>query len=162
MSSQHDELLEVVDEHGRSLRPATRAECHSDPTLIHRSVCVLVYDPTGSLFLQERSRKKDQYPGMRDLSATGHARYGESDIEAARRELLEELGIRARLQRVDTLLVRAPTESEFTAIFQCSYDGALVPNPEEIAGGDFLPLTEARALSGLTPFAEAILHHISA
>ena len=43
--------------------------------------------PRGALYLQKRSPSKDQYPEHWDTSAAGHTDPGESQIEAARREL---------------------------------------------------------------------------
>lgn len=160
MSDTAEELLEVVDERGRFVRAATRAECHADRRLIHRSVCVLVYDPAGRLYIQTRARSKDTYPGMRDLSATGHVRPGEAWQEAAVRELREELGIAAALRPEGTLLVPMPAETELAAIYRCAWDGPLHPDPEELEGGAFLPPDAARRLPDLTPFAAAILAHL--
>ena len=161
MAGGGEEMLEVVDESGRFVRAATRAECHSVPSLIHRSVCVLVYDRAGLLFIQKRSRSKEQYPGMRDLSATGHARVGEPDEEAAGRELREELGIEAPLEPLGVFLVRMPAETELAAVYRCEHAGPLHPDPEELDGGEFLPPAEAARLPDLTPFAARILARLS-
>lgn len=154
-------MLEVVDERGGFLRKASRAECHSDPSLIHRSVCVLVYNSTGQLFLQKRSLSKDLYADMWDLSATGHVKAGETCEQAAHRELREELGLDAALEHVRTLLVRAPLETELAAVFRCASDGPLHPNPDEIADGLFSDVRAALELEGLTPYAYSIVRHLS-
>ena len=49
-------------------------------------------DKTKVLF-QKRSNIKDLYPDMWDISVGGHIMSRESDIEAVKRELKEELGI---------------------------------------------------------------------
>lgn len=160
MPDAEEEMLEVVDERGRFVRAASRTECHADARLIHRSVSVLVYDPAGRLFVQTRARSKDTYPGMRDLSATGHVRLGEAWEEAAARELREELGIAALLRPLGTLLVPMPAETELAAIYRCTHDGPLRPDPKELEGGAFLSPDAARRLPDLTPFAAAILAHL--
>ncbi|MDP9351765.1 MAG: NUDIX domain-containing protein [Chloroflexota bacterium] len=161
MGTDADELLEVVDSKGVFLRLASRRECHSDPSLIHRSVCVLVYDAEGRIFLQKRSARKDLYAGMWDLSATGHARAGESDEEAAARELREELGIEAPLHPLGRLLVRQAEETELSAMFACVHPGELHPNPSEIDGGEYLDLALVRRRTDLTPYALSILDHVT-
>lgn len=161
MPDAAEEMLEVVDERGRFVRAASRAECHADACLIHRSVCVLVYDPAGRLFVQTRAHSKDTYPGMRDLSATGHVRLSEAWEEAAIRELREELGIAPPLHFLGTLLVPMPAETELAAIYRCTWAGPLRPDPEELEGGAFLPPDAARCLPDLTPFAAAILGHLA-
>jgi isopentenyldiphosphate isomerase len=151
------ELLQVVDERGRPVRAATREECHSDPSLIHRSVCVLLYRADGRLLLQLRSRSKDLYAGMWDLSATGHPRAGEAVESAARRELLEELGVEAGLERVGTALVRAPRETELAEVYRCRHAGPVHPDPGEIAAVAFHTPRAARQVPDLTPYAAALL-----
>ena len=45
-----DELFVVVDEHGEPIGTATRAACHSDPSLVHLSVHVVVLAHGGVLW----------------------------------------------------------------------------------------------------------------
>ena len=45
------------------------------------------------LLLQKRSARKDSFPGCYDISAAGHLSAGQDFMEAALRELEEELGI---------------------------------------------------------------------
>lgn len=47
------------------------------------------------ILLQKRSRDKDSFPGMYDTSSAGHIEAGQEPLEAAIRELKEELGIQA-------------------------------------------------------------------
>ena len=157
MTSEDGELLQVVDEHGRFLRAVPRRECHRDPSLIHRSVCVLVFDGGGRLYLQERSAAKDMYAGEWDLSATGHVRAGETPDEAAARELREELGVEAELERLTEILLRAPQEAELTTVYRCAHDGPVHPDPTEIAGGAYYAPEDARRVPRLTAYAAAIL-----
>jgi len=153
-------MLEVVDAEGRVLRLATRAECHSHPSLIHRSVCVLVYDPDGRLYLQRRSMRKDLYAGMWDLSATGHVRPTESWEAAARRELHEELGIEARLEHVLTTVVHVPQETELAAVFRCRHGGPMQLDPHEVSDGRFVEPSEVAAQPDLTPYAVTLLRRV--
>ncbi len=157
MGDEPEEMLQVVDARGRFLRAASRAECHADAALIHRSVCVLLFNAKGELYLQRRAMAKDTYPGQRDLSATGHVRVGETEDEAAARELAEELGVWAEIRRVDTMLLRLPAETEVATIYCCSYNGAITPDPNELSGGAFHPPAQAIRLPDLTPYAAQIL-----
>ncbi len=47
------------------------------------------------ILLQKRSANKDAFPGCYDISAAGHVSAGQDYMEAALRELEEELGIKA-------------------------------------------------------------------
>ena len=60
----------------------------------HRAAHVWIIATDGRLLLQRRSRRKENYPGLWDVSAAGHVSAGESAHECAVRETFEELGLR--------------------------------------------------------------------
>jgi isopentenyl-diphosphate delta-isomerase type 1 len=138
------EFFYVVDEDDRVIGVASREECHSNSSLIHRSVYVFVVNGKGEIFIQKRSEGKDLYPGFYTASATGHVDYGETYDEAARRELREELGIDAPLHRLGKVKSFSETEREISMIYVCRYDGPLRPDREEISEGLFMLLEEIK------------------
>jgi isopentenyldiphosphate isomerase len=87
------EYFDIVDDAGRVIGRASRAACHGDPSLIHRSVHIYVFNRRGEILLQLRSTDKDIQPGRWDTSVGGHLDSGEEYDQAARRELCEELGL---------------------------------------------------------------------
>jgi isopentenyldiphosphate isomerase len=128
------ELFRVVDAAGRPLGLATRAACHADSSLIHRSVAVVVTTPAGRLF-QRRGLGKDTGAGAWDVACSGHVGAGETDEEAARRELAEEVGITdATPVHLGTLLLELATETELCAVFAVASDGPFVVRPPEVIG----------------------------
>lgn len=88
-----NELFPIVDTDGLVIGSATRRECHSGSMLLHPVVHLHVFAPDGSLLLQKRSDDKDIQPGRWDTSVGGHVDYGESILDALRREASEELGL---------------------------------------------------------------------
>ncbi len=141
------ELVDIVDENDRPLLVMPLVEAHRQ-SLFHRSVLILVFNPEKKLYLQKRSPKKSLYPGRFDLSATGHVQAGEARIDAAARELYEELGLRAKtLTVVDTVPASQETGYEFVTLFSagCVSDPPR-PNPEEVADGMFVDQAELASL----------------
>ena len=131
--SDNNEILEVVDEKGDVLKLAKRYEIHSDPSLMHRVVHVLVFDNKGRLLLQKRSCNKDVAPGKWDTSVGGHINPGEDIHEAAKREMKEELGISdCRLDYLYAYLFSNHIESELVSTFFCVYNGKFFFNKDEI------------------------------
>lgn len=131
--SDDDEILEVVDEKGDVLRLAKRSEVHADPSLIHRVVHVLVFDKKDRLLLQKRSLNKDVAPGKWDTSVGGHVNPGEDILEAAKREMKEELGISdCRPDFLHAYLFSNNIESELVSTFSCQYNGKISFNKDEI------------------------------
>lgn len=88
-----EEIFPLVDPTGKAIGSATRRECHSGSMLLHPVVHLHVYSPDGALLLQKRSDNKDIQPGRWDTSVGGHVDYGETIIDALRREVSEELGL---------------------------------------------------------------------
>lgn len=86
------EVFPVVEPDGTVTGHATRRECHSGSRLLHPVVHLHVFNPAGSLYLQKRSMGKFIQPGKWDTSVGGHMAYGETPLEALRREAREEIG----------------------------------------------------------------------
>jgi len=58
---------------------------------------------SADVLLQKRSLGKDSFPGAYDISSAGHIPAGADFLESARRELFEELGIRAEEEELHYL-----------------------------------------------------------
>lgn len=90
--AKHEEPFDLVDRAGDSTGVAApRWLCHL-LGLCHRTVHLALHSPQGWLVLQVRSRRVD-WPGLIDLSVTGHVRAGLSWEEAMSCEAAEELGV---------------------------------------------------------------------
>ena len=142
------ELVDVVDQEDRPLAvmPLTEAIRQS---LYYRLVSVLVFRPDGKLFLQKRGPKKNLYPNRFDVSASGHVKAGEARVDAASRELFEELGLRAQNL---TVLHTVPGSDQTSRAFVTLFSAGRIsepphPNPQEVAGGMFVDLGELTALA---------------
>jgi isopentenyl-diphosphate delta-isomerase len=70
-----------------------------DHGLTITNVVVFIVGAEG-IWLQRRSPHKRDFPGLWDVSACGAIRAHESVLQAARRELLEEIGIECELKHV--------------------------------------------------------------
>jgi isopentenyl-diphosphate delta-isomerase type 1 len=89
------ELLDIVDPSGNPLgRAKLRQAVHRDGDW-HRTVHVWIVNKKGELLFQKRSADRESFPGTWDVSSAGHVSSGELPVEAAKKELFEELGIRA-------------------------------------------------------------------
>ena len=157
-----NELFDLVNEHDRVIGTVRRGQAHSDPSLIHRSVQVLVFDRTGRLFLQRRSSHKDLFPGYLCASAAGHVAAGERYESTAQREVLEEVGVSLTVEELGRTIVRSAYETEVTVIFIARSDGPFQCHPEETDGGLFVSATElvasiVRGEMPLTPAARAAI-----
>ena len=65
-----DELVDVIDDVGRTIGVATRREMRRR-RLPHRSTAVLVFDHAGRLFIHLRTATKDVFPSHWDVAVGG-------------------------------------------------------------------------------------------
>jgi len=135
-----NESFPIVDKNDRILRYANRSEAHGN-NLRHRAVHILIFNPAGDVYLQQRSRWKDRHPLKWDSSAAGHVADDESYDDTARRELKEELGVTVALQKVSKIPASEQTDQEFIWLYRGLTSGDLVPAKSEIEQGAFLPPT---------------------
>lgn len=93
----------------------------------HRTVHVWLLNEKDELLLQLRSHDKSSFPGYWDISAAGHVQSGETELQAAVRELHEELGITAEESDFEFITVvnyRSAKNNEFGYVYllRCDYE----------------------------------------
>ena len=149
--SEYDEIFDVVDSEDMVIGKASRLQVHNND-LMHRSVHILVFNSTGSLFLQKRAMIKDESPGLWDSSAAGHVESGEDYISCAKRELNEELSLSdVQLDEVLFIPAQSTTFWEHVRVYKCVTDSNICINKNEISEGKYMKLSEVRALMQLNP-----------
>ena len=104
------EIIEIWDENGVPTgKTAPKPEVHRNGWF-HPTVHVWFYTPDGKILLQKRSPGKETFPNLWDVSVAGHIHAGETPMEAALREVREEIGL-----EVD------PKELEFLGRFKSEH-----------------------------------------
>ena len=88
-----DEVVDVIDEKDRITGQAPKSVVHRQG-LRHRVAAVLLQRANGKYLIPTASRLKAE-AGLLYHSAAGHVLSGESYVDSARRELLEETGLAA-------------------------------------------------------------------
>lgn len=136
-----DEMFDVVDADDRVIGQAPRAEVHARK-LLHRAVHIFVFRSDGRFLLHLRSAQKDEFPLCFTSSASGHLGVGEDYAVAAARELLEELGLSAPLERMVKLPAGPQTAFEHTVLYRVVTDLEPNPDPLEIASARFVTWDE--------------------
>jgi isopentenyl-diphosphate delta-isomerase len=98
----------------------------------------------GELLLQQRAASKYHSPMLWTNTCCSHQREGESNIEAGKRRLLEEMGFVTELKEVFSFIYKAPfdnglTEHELDHVMVGTYNENPEVNLEEV--GDFKWIT---------------------
>lgn len=145
-----EELFDIIDDAtGKVTGTASRKKCHGTPSLIHRSVRVMVFHPDGgSMLLQKRAAAKDIFPGRWDCAVGGHLDSGETYEEAAVREMGEELGLPPNLplKHLFDMKVRNEIESENVREFSTVSEGPFTIQRSELDEIRFFSFAELKRI----------------
>ena len=133
------ELVDVVDADDRVVGRATRAEIRARQ-LRHRATYILVFNAHGQLFVHQRTATKDVYPSYYDVAIGGVVGAGESYDEGARRELAEEIGVKAVPRPILKFQYEDDSNRVNGRVYSCNHDGPLTLQSEEIVSGEWLDL----------------------
>jgi 8-oxo-dGTP pyrophosphatase MutT (NUDIX family) len=140
-----DELVALYDpddDTGVVTGSARRDEVRAR-NLPHAATAVLVRNGRGQVYVHRRTDTKDVYPGRYDAWAGGVVAAGEDPLEAARRELAEELGITGvHLVPVFRGWYRDDVTHYLAFGYEAVWDGPVVHQPEEVAEGGWMDWDE--------------------
>ena len=134
------ERVDVVDKRGKTCMTRTRTDVHKSG-LLHQAVFVLVFNKRGEVFVQQRSSKKDVFPGLHEASLSGHVKSGETPLQAAVRETKEEVGLTIKasmLKKRFTTVIKTVPEYERITVYMMTTDKAPKPG-REVKVGTFMP-----------------------
>jgi 8-oxo-dGTP pyrophosphatase MutT (NUDIX family) len=168
-STWRDELLAVTDEAGRAVAAVERAAVRPLGVATH-AVHLVLADPQGDVWVQQRALDKATDPGLWDTAMGGLMAAGESIAQTLERETWEEAGLRVGdLQRVAALgrfTVRRPVSDgymvEHIAMFEAVVPQGRVPvnqdgEVERFECVDFAGLVERLRAGAFTLEAAMIL-----
>jgi 16S rRNA (adenine1518-N6/adenine1519-N6)-dimethyltransferase len=145
LAQNDEEMFDIVDENDAVTGSFPRSEVHARD-LKHRAIHVQIFNRAGEVFLQKRSIWKDRNPSQWDSSTAGHVDAGESYEQAARRELMEEIGVEiGALTSVCKLGCGPETGWEFLQIYRAEHEGPFRFAAQEVEGGLFLPVEQVHA-----------------
>lgn len=141
-----DEMMDVVNDNDEVVGKASKKEIYQR-NLMHRIVQVLVFNSKGEIFLQKRANTVVYKPGYYTGSACGHVISGETYFQAAKRELEEELGIKAELKEefkfvFDDIELKI---RKMVVVFSCKCENVEI-RPEEVGGGRFFSAEEIKKM----------------
>ena len=75
-----------------------KMEAH-EKAVLHRAFSVFIFNKEGELMLQQRAASKYHSPLLWTNTCCSHQRDGETNLEAGKRRLQEEMGFTSRFKR---------------------------------------------------------------
>ena len=154
-AEQMTEEVVLVTEDDRILGRMEKENAHRMGKL-HRAISVCLFDKHGRWLLQRRSLLKYHSPGRWANACCGHPRWNEEPLQAALRRLSEELGVTCPLSFFISFVYRADVgggmvEHEFDHIFTGTFEGPIIPNPDEVSEVSWWKESEIKKALQQTP-----------
>ena len=120
-----------------------------EKALLHRAFSVFSFNKKGQLLLQQRAASKYHSPLLWTNTCCSHQREGESNIEAGKRRLREEMGFVCELKELFVFTYKAPfdnglTEHEIDHVMVGYYDENPEINREEAEAYKWMTIEEVK------------------
>jgi len=150
-----EEKVILVNEKDEQIGLMPKMEAH-EKALLHRAFSVFVFNEQNELMIQQRAFGKYHSPGLWTNTCCSHQREGETNINAGKRRLQEEMGFSTELKDTISFIYKAPfdnglTEHEFDHILVGYFDGEPDLNPEEVNDWKWMALEELKADMEMNP-----------
>jgi len=131
-----EEKVILVNENDEQIGLMPKLEAH-EKAVLHRAFSVFILNKKGELMLQQRAAHKYHSPLLWTNTCCSHQRDGESNLEAGKRRLFEEMGFTCELKEVFSFIYKAPfdnglTEHELDHVMVGEYEESPVINIDEV------------------------------
>ena len=139
-----EELVILVDQNDTQIGLMPKMEAH-EKGILHRAFSVFILNDNGDLMLQQRALHKYHSPGLWTNTCCSHQRDGESNIQAGKRRLQEEMGFVTDLTHATSFIYKAPfdnglTEHELDHVMIGNFNNEPTINLEEVASYQWMSL----------------------
>jgi isopentenyl-diphosphate delta-isomerase len=143
-----EELVVLVDTKDNQIGLMPKMEAH-EKAVLHRAFSVFIFNKEGKLMLQQRAADKYHSPLLWTNTCCSHQRDGETNLEAGKRRLQEEMGFTTDLKEIFSFVYKAPfenglTEHELDHVMVGCYEDAPEVNKEEVASYKWMSLIEVK------------------
>lgn len=131
-----EEQVILVNEQDKPIGLMPKLEAHQKGEL-HRAFSVFILNDKNEIMLQQRAKQKYHSPLLWTNTCCSHQRAGETNIEAGKRRLREEMGIETSLKELFHFIYKAPfdnglTEHELDHVMIGYYNQSPSINVEEV------------------------------
>ena len=151
-----EELVVLVDDHGRKLGTAAKASVHHGATPLHLGFSCYVFDADGRVLLTRRALGKRTWPGVWTNSFCGHPAPGEPVVDAVYRRAEQELGLSIDEvacvlpeYRYRAVAADGTVENELCPVFSAVATGAVHAAPDEVMDHTWVPWAELQSAAEL-------------
>lgn len=143
-----EEKVILVNEKDEPIGLMPKMEAH-EKALLHRAFSVFVLNDKGEMMLQQRASHKYHSPLLWTNTCCSHQRDGETNVQAGRRRLQEEMGFTVELKELFNFIYKAPfdnglTEHELDHVMIGYYNDAPLINPDEVESWKWMAIEDVK------------------
>lgn len=151
----NEEHVILVNENDEQIGTMPKLEAH-EKAVLHRAFSVFIFNDKNELMLQQRAAHKYHSPLLWTNTCCSHQRVGETNIEAGKRRLQEEMGFVTELKDIISFIYKAPfdnglTEHEYDHILIGYYNNAPILNEDEVEDWKWMTLDDIKKDIALHP-----------
>ena len=131
-----EEKVILVNEKDEPIGLMPKLEAH-EKAMLHRAFSVFILNDMNEIMLQQRAAHKYHSPLLWTNTCCSHQREGETNIQAGKRRLKEEMGFSSELKELFSFIYKAPfdnglTEHEYDHVMIGYSNETPVINPDEV------------------------------
>ena len=139
-----EEQVILVNEQDEPIGLMNKMEAH-EKAVLHRAFSVFILNDKNEVMLQQRAHHNYHSPLLWTNTCCSHQRAGETNIEAGKRRLFEEMGFKSELKELFHFIYKAPfdnglTEHELDHVMIGYYNDAPVINLDEVESWKWMPI----------------------
>jgi isopentenyl-diphosphate Delta-isomerase len=143
-----EEKVILVDTNDNPIGLMNKLEAH-EKALLHRAFSVFVLNDKNQLLLQQRAAHKYHSPLLWTNTCCSHQRQNETNLQAANRRLMEEMGMQVYLKEMFHFIYKAPfdnglTEHELDHVLIGYSNENPIINPEEVAAFKWMSIPDVK------------------
>lgn len=143
-----EEQVILVNSNDESLGLMNKMEAH-EKGVLHRAFSIFIFNSCNELLIQQRALIKYHTPGLWANTCCSHPRMGETLEEAAKRRLMEEMGMKCDFEEAFTFLYKSEVgqgliEHEYDHVFIGYCDDTPKINPAEVAAWHYENMDDLR------------------
>jgi isopentenyl-diphosphate delta-isomerase len=108
-----EEQVILVNEQDEPIGLMNKLEAH-EKAVLHRAFSVFVLNDKNEVMLQQRAHHKYHSPLLWTNTCCSHQRAGETNLQAGKRRLFEEMGFETELKELFHFIYKAPFDNGLT------------------------------------------------
>ena len=143
-----EEQVILVNEKDEPIGLMNKMEAH-EKAVLHRAFSVFVLNDKNEVMLQQRAHHKYHSPLLWTNTCCSHQRAGETNLQAGKRRLFEEMGFQVELKELFHFIYKAPfdnglTEHELDHVMIGYSNEVPSINPEEVESWKWMKIEDIK------------------